>query len=101
MKNINKKDLSVMAQIKPSEFAERYCGMKLFSWQKEWIDSRPKILHYAQQRMNSKKLTHFHLLCNHLYQMKEDDKVVLWKKGGHTLMNKDEFANYLMTEYWL
>ena len=101
MKDITKKDLNTIAQIKPSEFAERYCGMKLFSWQKEWIDSYPKVVHYAQQRMNSKRVTHFHLLCNHWYWMKDNDLVVVWTGKKQKLMNKDEFGNYLMNEYWL
>ena len=32
--------------------------------------------------------------------MKEDEKVGILKKGGYAVMNKDEFANYLMSEYW-
>lgn len=101
MKNITEKDLNKIAQIKPSEFVEGYCGMKLFSWQKAWIDSCPKVAHYAQQRMNNKRVTYFNLLCNHWYWMKDNDLVVVWIGREQKLMNKDEFANYLMKDYWL
>ena len=100
MKDLNKKDLKIIAQIKPSEFAERYCGMKLFSWQKEWIDSYPKITHYMPSRWNGKRLIQFYQMCNTLYYMKDNDLVIVWTGEKQKLMNKDEFADYLMTDYW-
>lgn len=101
MKNLTKKDLNKISKIKPAEFVEQYCGTKLFSWQKEWINSLPKVTHYRQSRWNGKRLTQFYYLCNHLSKMKDNDMIMLWKGNGSKLMNKDEFANYLMTEYWL
>lgn len=101
MKNINKKDLSMIAQMKSSEFVKRYCGIKLFSWQKEWIDSLPKVTHYMHSRWNGKRLTQFYQMCNQLYWMKDNDLVIVWTGKEQRLMNKDEFANYLMNEYWL
>lgn len=101
MKNLTNKDLNVIAQIKPSEFVEQYCGIRLFSWQKEWIDSCPKITHYAHSRWNGKRITQFYQMCNTLYWMKDNDIVVVWTGKKQRLMNKNEFANYLMSEYWL
>lgn len=101
MKDLTKKDLNKIAQIKPSEFIEQYCGTRLFSWQKQIIDNYPRVYHYAHSRWNGKRITQFYYLCSHLNEMKDNDIIVFWKGNGRTLMNKDEFANYLMSEYWL
>lgn len=101
MKDITNKDLDVIARIKPSEFVERYCGMKLLGYQKQFIDSYPKITNYAHLRRNGKRIIQFHQMCIQLYCMKENDLVVVWTGKEQRLMNRDEFANYLMNEYWL
>lgn len=101
MKDLTKKDLNKIAQIKPSEFVEHYCGMKLFSWQKQFIDNCPKVTHYAHSRHNNKRQIQFHRMCNQLFWMKDNDIVVVWTGKEKRLINRNEFANYLMGEYWL
>ena len=101
MKDLTKKDLNKIAQIKSSEFIEQYYGMKLFNYQKQIIDNYPKVYHYVHSRHNNKRQIQFYQMCNQLYQMKDNDIVIVWTGKEKRLMNRDEFANYLMGEYWL
>ena len=101
MNKIINKDLSEIAKMKPSEYVEKYLGIKLFDYQKHIIDNRPPYCAYTLRQINGKRAIYFHSLCLHLYWMKEDEKVGIWKKSGYTVMNREEFANYLMNEYWL
>lgn len=101
MKDLTNKDLNIIAKMKPSEFVEVYCGMRLFDYQKQLIDNYPKVTHYAHSRWNGKRIIHFHYWCNRLNEMKDNDIIVVWRGNNRTLMNKNEFANFLMTGYWL
>lgn len=93
--------ISEIANLRLSEFAEKYLNIKLNGYQKIILDNyNPKNRYYYLARGNNKKLRSYYNLCIHCSEMKDDESVVFVTTRGDIHMNKNELAKYLLNDYW-
>ena len=96
-------DLNKISQMKPSEFAEKYLGVSLFDYQKTYIDKlssmRPTYMILPSRGCN-KRIMVFLTALQYLDGMKDEDEIIILNYKNNKKMNKKEFTEYLLTDFW-
>lgn len=91
--------------MKPSEFVRKYLNIQLFDYQKELLDkmSANKYflnVYYPRGYSYEKRFVRYYNMCLYLDKIKNDDFIMLASLKEWRKMNKKEFKDYLLNEYW-
>lgn len=84
----------------PATYIEEIYGIKLFPFQKVFLNTMCKAKHVLYRLNPFYKYKRFMSLCLVYINMKDDVKIVISSPGGDKIMNKEEFGKWLENEYW-
>lgn len=84
----------------PATFVEQLYGIKLFPYQRVIFNLMYKAKQISYRHNPYYKYQKYMRLCFVYINMKDDAKIVISSPDGDTVMNKEEFGEWLESKYW-